>query len=226
MEKDLRTRDEIYYLTLVKILFISFVAVLILNIVQSHRIEELKSKKEDLSDSVQSKDFQLKNYNDELNDIYSSFQEVSMARDILAIENEEILRENGKLQEAIDIETKRKEREAKAKEELKAKGSWKNFQMTHYTANCEGCSGITYSGHDARQSIYKNGKRVIATDPNVIPQGSIVEIDDGGFVFRAQALDIGSAIKGNIVDLLVDGNQNALSLGRKNVKIRVIRSGW
>jgi 3D (Asp-Asp-Asp) domain-containing protein len=226
MEKDLRTRDEIYYLTLVKILFISLFVFAILNAILSQRVDKLEEKESELLSSVETKDFQLKNYNDELNDIYSSFQEVSMERDILAIENEEISRENGKLQEAIDIETKRKEREAKAKEELKASGSWKNFEMTHYTANCEGCSGITYSGHDARQSIYKNGKRVIATDPNIIPQGSIVEINDGGFVFRAQALDIGSAIKGNIVDLLVDGNQNALALGRKNVKIRVIRSGW
>ena len=122
-------------------------------------------------------------------------------------------------------ETKKGKKNIKQLAEEQSK-EWMDFEMTHYTAYCKGCSGTTFSGHDARESIYSNGNRVIATDRNVIPQGSIVEIRDGDVTFKAQALDIGSAIKGNLVDLLVEGKDTALKLGRKNVQIRIIREGW
>jgi 3D (Asp-Asp-Asp) domain-containing protein len=86
---------------------------------------------------------------------------------------------------------------------------------TAYTANCKGCSGITKMGMDLKK--YPNGK-VVAVDPNVIPLGSIVEVEGYG---KAIAGDIGGGIKGNEIDVFIPNENNALQWGKKNVKIRV-----
>src|SRR5690606_36409377 len=76
---------------------------------------------------------------------------------------------------------------------------------TFYTARCEGCTGITKTGIDVRNTIYTpDGYRVIATDPAVIPLGSIVKVTlDNGKSFEAKASDFGGAIRGNSIDLMV-----------------------
>src|SRR5690606_582994 len=68
---------------------------------------------------------------------------------------------------------------------------------TFYTARCEGCTGITKTGVDVRNTIYTpDGYLVIATDPAVIPLGSIVKVTlENGKSFEAKAVDIGGAIK-------------------------------
>jgi 3D (Asp-Asp-Asp) domain-containing protein len=99
------------------------------------------------------------------------------------------------------------------------------MQMTSYTANCNGCSGITRAGHDARKSIYYNGMRVIATDPSLIPMHSIVRVDTVNGSFQAVAMDTGGAIKGNIIDLLVGSKSKALSNGRQHVTVTLLKKG-
>src|SRR5690625_436797 len=48
---------------------------------------------------------------------------------------------------------------------------------TFYTAQCAGCSGITKTGYDVRQTVYsESGRRIIAVDPSFIPLGSIVRV--------------------------------------------------
>lgn len=67
-------------------------------------------------------------------------------------------------------------------------------------------------------------KRVIATDPSVIPLGTTVEIRFAdGKVERAIASDTGGAIRGNIVDYLVSDHSTAVQFGRQTVKIRIIK---
>src|SRR5690625_2591600 len=44
------------------------------------------------------------------------------------------------------------------------------FTATHYTAYCDGCSGITYNGTDVRNTIYKDGYNVIAVDIDILVQ--------------------------------------------------------
>lgn len=118
------------------------------------------------------------------------------------------------------------------KEELTSRSEaprqrWMNFKMTHYVSNCKGCSGITSSGHDVRNTIYYQGYRVLAVDPKLIREGSIVEIvDEEGVSFEAIALDRGGAIKGRKLDLLVKNESIALREGRKNVRLRILREGW
>ncbi|WEG18638.1 3D domain-containing protein [Alkalihalophilus pseudofirmus] len=102
-------------------------------------------------------------------------------------------------------------------------GGWQSFQMTHYTARCKGCIGITATGHNVKNTIYQNGMRVIAVDPNRIPLGSTVEVKrSDGTIFKAYASDTGGRIKGNIVDLLVADKSSARSKGRQQVQIRII----
>lgn len=105
------------------------------------------------------------------------------------------------------------------------KTGWMNFQMTHYQPFCSsGCIGITATGVDVSNTIYHNGMRVIAVDPSVIPLGSTVEIKyEDGRIIQATAQDTGGAIKGNIVDLLVENTQIAIREGRKNVQIRILK---
>ncbi len=102
------------------------------------------------------------------------------------------------------------------------------YEATAYIALCDtGCSGVTYTGHDARQSIYTaEGHRVIAVDPSVIPLYSIVDVTQAdGTTFTAQALDIGSAINGYDIDLLVASESEAWQFGRQSVEIEVISEG-
>ncbi|MGE6489509.1 LysM peptidoglycan-binding domain-containing protein [Paenisporosarcina sp. NPDC076898] len=87
---------------------------------------------------------------------------------------------------------------------------------TAYTAYCPGCSGTTATGIDLRANP---DQKVIAVDPSVIPLGSRVWVEGYG---EAIAGDTGGAIKGNIIDLFMPNEQDALNWGRKTVKIKVL----
>lgn len=97
------------------------------------------------------------------------------------------------------------------------------FEATAYVATCQGCIGITKTGVDVRNTQFYEGNRVIAVDPNVIPLGSTVEVtyaDGTSFVGTAQ--DVGSAIQGNRIDILVASEGEALGFGRQDVEVRVL----
>ena len=87
---------------------------------------------------------------------------------------------------------------------------------TAYTASCTGCSGITATGINLNANP---GLKVIAVDPNVIPLGSKVWVEGYG---NAIAGDTGGAIKGNKIDLFMANKSDALSFGRKQVKVRIL----
>jgi 3D (Asp-Asp-Asp) domain-containing protein len=87
---------------------------------------------------------------------------------------------------------------------------------TAYTAYCNGCSGITKTGINLREN---SDLKVIAVDPNVIKLGTKVHVEGYGY---AIAGDIGSAIKGNKIDVFIPTKSEAYKWGRKNVKITII----
>lgn len=97
-------------------------------------------------------------------------------------------------------------------------GGGKELYMnaTAYTADCNGCSGVTSTGINLRAN--PNAK-VIAVDPSVIPLGSKVWVEGYGY---AVAGDTGGAIKGNKIDVHVQSKGQASSFGRKRVKVRII----
>ena len=90
-----------------------------------------------------------------------------------------------------------------------------------YTAACEGCSGVTRYGLDVRSTIYSpKGLRVIAIDPSVIEPMTVVEVTFvSGRTIKVVAADIGSAINGREIDILVGSRAKALDFGRQAVEI-------
>lgn len=96
---------------------------------------------------------------------------------------------------------------------------WINVVATAYTAECDGCSGITYTGINLLED--RNAK-VIAVDPSVIPLGSKVYVEGYGY---AIAGDIGGAIKGNRIDIHVPTKKEAFDWGVREVRLRIIKEG-
>lgn len=101
-------------------------------------------------------------------------------------------------------------------EDNQPEGRVVNVVATAYTAECEGCSGITYTGINLNED--RNAK-VIAVDPSVIPLGSKVYVEGYGY---AIAGDIGGAIKGNRIDIHLPTKQEALNWGVREVKVTII----
>lgn len=92
-----------------------------------------------------------------------------------------------------------------------------SMEATAYTAECEGCSGITATGIDL---LADRNKKVIAVDPSVIPLGTTVHVEGYG---TAIAGDVGGAIKGNIIDVHLPTTEEALNWGRRhNVKVTIL----
>lgn len=85
-----------------------------------------------------------------------------------------------------------------------------------YTANCNGCSGITKTGINLKSNP---DVKVIAVDPKVIKLGTKVYVEGYGY---AVAGDIGGAIKGNKIDVFFPTKNEAYKWGRKNVKIKIL----
>lgn len=141
-------------------------------------------------------------------------------------------------QKIVDAKKKKFEiwsKELKKKKEQKTKNhnnehhvkTLRNVLLTSYIPLCDTqCTGITATGINVRNTIYHNGLRVVAVDPNIIPLYSIVEIIfKNGRKIKAQALDTGGKINGFHADLLVKTRNKALHNGRKHVKIKILRSG-
>ena len=85
----------------------------------------------------------------------------------------------------------------------------------YWGPECTGkyADGFTYCGLPAT-------KGVIAVDPRVIPLWTKVYVDGYGF---AVAGDVGSAIKGKIIDLCYDTYPEALAWGRRKVTLYILK---
>jgi 3D (Asp-Asp-Asp) domain-containing protein len=84
---------------------------------------------------------------------------------------------------------------------------------TAYTAQCNGCNGYTATG-------YRAGHGIVAVDPRVIPLGTRLYIPGYGF---AIAGDTGGAIVGLRIDLGFDSLSDAMTFGRRAVKVYRLR---
>ena len=106
----------------------------------------------------------------------------------------------------------------KSKSSTDSPSGGKEFYVsaTAYTANCNGCSGITATGINLKANP---SLKVIAVDPSVIPLGSKVWVEGYGY---AIAGDTGGAIKGKKIDLFMASTDKAYGFGRKQVKIKIL----
>lgn len=97
------------------------------------------------------------------------------------------------------------------------------FEATYYSALCStGCTGVTASGLDVSNTISHEGRRIIAADPSVLPLGTAVKVSTPSETFEATVQDTGGDIKGNRVDILVESEEEAYSIGRHNVNVEII----
>ncbi|MDQ0254855.1 3D (Asp-Asp-Asp) domain-containing protein/peptidoglycan hydrolase CwlO-like protein [Evansella vedderi] len=151
------------------------------------------------------------------------------------------LQEEARLQEEVRLAAERQAAsEAKAREEAERESNsnnesenenntespsstsssnnanWETFIATAYTAYCTGCSGITFTGIDLRANP---DAQVIAVDPNVIPLGSMVEVQGYGTFLAA---DIGGAINGRKIDIFMPDRNDVINFGVRAVQIRVL----
>jgi uncharacterized protein YabE (DUF348 family) len=80
--------------------------------------------------------------------------------------------------------------------------------------------GITATGIRATAGNGQEGNpHIVATDPRIIPLGSRLYIDGYGF---AVAADVGGAIKGNRIDLLIADHGLAWKFGRKRLRVYLL----
>lgn len=99
--------------------------------------------------------------------------------------------------------------------------SYKEMRLMEATAyypgpECTGKNAIhgrTYTGKKARYGL-------VAVDPKVIPLGTKLYIEGYG---KAEAADIGEAIKGNKIDLCYNTYQEAKQFGRKKIKVYLLK---
>jgi 3D (Asp-Asp-Asp) domain-containing protein len=195
--------------------------IILFSFVNNKKLNETIEKQRQVNNELK---YEIKSLNEDITKKGKIINEKQKVIDNYENQIMELKRENMNLKEEVkENQIKVKELENKIKEQT----AWKDYIMTHYTAFCDtGCIGTTKTGIDVSDKIYHKGRRIIAVDPRHIPLGSIVEINDNGNTFIAQALDTGGDIKGNRIDLLVKTNQKAIKEGVKHIKVRIIRKGW
>jgi 3D (Asp-Asp-Asp) domain-containing protein len=88
-----------------------------------------------------------------------------------------------------------------------------SFEATAYSLR-----GRTASGEFTRSGV-------VAADPNVLPIGSVVEIEAGTYSGVYVVHDTGARVKGNLVDVWVPSYKAARQFGRRNVKLTVLKYG-
>jgi uncharacterized protein YabE (DUF348 family) len=93
----------------------------------------------------------------------------------------------------------------------------KQMMATAYSPGPESCgnyaaAGITYTGKKARYGL-------VAVDPRVIRLGSMLYVEGYG---KAEAADIGGAIRGDRIDLCYETYREAVMFGRKKLKVYIL----
>ena len=91
------------------------------------------------------------------------------------------------------------------------------FERFEATAYCD--NGITFSGVRVRRGI-------VAADPDILPIGSVIEVQAGRYSGIYTVMDTGGAVKGSIIDIYMPDHEEAIQFGRRPVQIRVLRYGW
>lgn len=87
------------------------------------------------------------------------------------------------------------------------------------TAYCKGIT--TTSGVPAQTGV-------AASDPSLLPVGSVVDIDarDARYNGIYTVMDTGPAVQGRLVDLYMWNCNEALQFGRQPIHLKVLRLGW
>jgi len=79
-------------------------------------------------------------------------------------------------------------------------------------------TGYTHTGNPTFTGIYPR-RGIVAVDPRVIPLGTLMWVEGYGY---ARAADTGGLIKGNIIDVFFDTEEEALEWGRRKVRVLLV----
>ena len=95
-------------------------------------------------------------------------------------------------------------------------GSRMEFVATAY------CKGQTTSAGVSPQA------GIAAADPGLLPEGSVVEVDGAGDHYRGiyTVMDTGPKVAGRHLDLYMWSCVEAISFGRRQITVTVLRHGW
>lgn len=166
---------------------------------------------------------QLQEWNDLSSDLIITGEELTIHAlhdDLIKQEKKrkkEADKANSESKQTKETATKPQAKEADQKEDKQeASGQTMTVTATAYTAQCDGCSGVTYTGVNLNEN---RQAKVIAVDPNVIPLGSEVHVEGYG---NAIAADIGGAIKGNKIDVHVPTKSDAYEWGVRTVNLTIL----
>ena len=111
--------------------------------------------------------------------------------------------------------------EEPVKEEPVEETFWMDLGSFEITAYCTGTCCSSGTGITASGTVATVG-RTIGVDPDLIPLGSTVKIvfqDGTEHIYIAE--DTGSAIQGNIIDLLLGSHEEALQFGRQTCRVYI-----
>ncbi|MBC2339384.1 hypothetical protein HBP47_00565 [Listeria welshimeri] len=127
-----------------------------------------------------------------------------------------------RLKTQVNNEKANKNRDIK-KSENSAESDWQTGEFTaYYPANNEMQGGtVTAKGDNLCDSLYYNGKQIVAAPPE-IPFDTVLEIEVDGQVIKGIVRDRGGAIKGNKFDIAMPNKTNAYEFGRKNGRWRIV----
>lgn len=143
-------------------------------------------------------------------------EEASKSTDEKEKTNSEETKEENKSHSDEEKDDSKAEEQSESADDESPDGETLEVTATAYTADCDNCSGVTYTGVDLHEDP---DAKVIAVDPDVIPLGSDVYVEDYGY---ATAADIGGAINGNRVDLFVPDESDALDWGKRTVDVTIV----
>jgi len=88
-------------------------------------------------------------------------------------------------------------------------------ELLEFDATAYSIPGNTAAGIAAR-------KGTIAADPRILPLGSVVHIRAGEYSGTYLVLDTGPRIKGRKIDIYMPNRREAMSFGRRSVRLKVL----
>ncbi|NBI30283.1 hypothetical protein ERL59_15145 [Chengkuizengella sp. YPA3-1-1] len=167
----------------------------------------------DSTSSTYQKDFILE-------EIKKMKQEISKRKREKEIQNANIKIKNEKLSNSVAILSENQIRKQYRAVEVIATGYYAGVDSTGKTPDHPEY-GITYSGVKVRRM--PESVSTIAADLNLFPLGTVLYIPGYGYGIVA---DIGSAIKGNVIDLYFNTKEDVYKLwGKKKLDVFIIEEG-
>lgn len=181
--------------------------------------EEKRDQIEELRETNEQLDSELEKKEQELEDIQARQQAEESVQVAEASSDKAEDPEAPSEEENQEVESESEEVENTPSQESQGGNFIGEFQATAYAVGAWGVPGTeTRDGTDISNTIHgADGHRIIATDPSVIPLGSVVRVVlPNGEEFTATSRDTGGRIQGQIIDILFATPEEATQFGRQN----------